>query len=81
MNDFTFNGDQEKWVACARTLQARITLNWAEVNGASAYTEALALAGGGVSDPTGAVIGNPFIKKEVMGKNQFGISFLKKIYM
>ena len=29
LNDFTFNGDQEKWIACARTLQARITLNWA----------------------------------------------------
>ena len=52
LNDFTFSGDQEKWVSCARTLQARIKLNWAEVNGLSAYAEALALAQQGISDPT-----------------------------
>ena len=60
LNDFTFSGNQEKWVSCARTLQARITLNWAEVNGAVAYTQALALAQQGISDPTGESDWKPF---------------------
>ena len=60
LNDFTFSGNQEKWVSCARTLQARITLNWAEVNGAAAYTQALALAQQGISDPTGESDWKPF---------------------
>ena len=60
LNDFTFSGNQEKWVSCARTLQARITLNWAEVNGAAAYTQALALAQQGINDPTGESDWKPF---------------------
>ena len=60
LNDFTFGGNQEKWISCARTLQARIKLNWAEVNGMSAYTEALALAEQGISDPTGDSDWKPF---------------------
>tara|TARA_Y100001970_G_scaffold293510_1_gene440839 strand:+ start:3063 stop:4478 length:1416 start_codon:yes stop_codon:yes gene_type:complete len=60
LNDFTFNGDQEKWISCAYTLQARIKLNWAEVNGVVAYTEALALAQKGISDPSGSGDWKPF---------------------
>ena len=60
LNDFSFNGDQEKWISCARTLQARITLNWAEVNGAEAYGQALALAEQGISDVSGAGDWRPF---------------------
>ena len=60
LNDFTFNGDQEKWTSCAYTLQARIKLNWAEVNGVVAYTEALALAQKGISDPSGSGDWKPF---------------------
>ena len=60
LNDFTFSGDQEKWISCARTLQARITLNWAEVNGAGAYSQALALAEQGISDASGAGDWRPF---------------------
>ena len=60
LNDFTFGGNQEKWISCARTLQARIKLNWAEVNGVPAYTEALALAEQGINDPTGEGDWKPF---------------------
>ena len=60
LNDFSFSGDQEKWISCARTLQARITLNWAEVNGAEAYGQALALAEQGISDVSGAGDWRPF---------------------
>jgi len=60
LNDFTFSGNQEKWMSCARTLQARITLNWAEVNGAEAYGQALALAEQGISDVSGASDWRPF---------------------
>ena len=60
LNDFTFSGNQEKWMSCARTLQARITLNWAEVNGTEAYGQALALAEQGISDVSGASDWRPF---------------------
>jgi len=60
LNDFTFSGNQEKWMSCARTLQARITLNWAEVNGAETYGQALALAEQGISDVSGASDWRPF---------------------
>ena len=60
LNDFSFSGNPQKWISCARTLQARITLNWAEVNGAAAYSQALALAEQGVGDPTGAADWKPF---------------------
>ena len=60
LNDFTFSGNQEKWMSCARTLQARITLNWAEVNGAETYGQALALAEQGISDVSGAGDWRPF---------------------
>ncbi len=53
LNDFTFDGDTEKWIRCANTLKARIRLNWAEVDGEVAYQEALVLAQGGILDPTG----------------------------
>ena len=78
LNDFTFNGDQEKWLACARTLQARITLNWAEVNGASAYAEALALAGGGVSDPTGSSDWKPFHQEGSDGEESIWHQFFEE---
>ncbi|MBO62612.1 MAG: hypothetical protein CMG33_03710 [Candidatus Marinimicrobia bacterium] len=54
LNDFTFDGDQTKWTAAARTLQARIRLNWAEVDGINAYQEALAYAEQGISEPSGS---------------------------
>ena len=82
LNDFTFSGDQEKWVSCARTLQARIKLNWAEVNGPSAYAEALALAQQGISDPTGAGDWRPFHRAGSDGEesiwNQF---FSENLYV
>ena len=54
LNDFTYAGDTQKWVSAARTLQARIRLNWAEVDGAIAYREALELALQGIYEPSGA---------------------------
>ena len=60
LNDFTFNGNQEKWISCARTLQARIILNWAKINWAEAYGQALALAEQGISDVSGAGDWRPF---------------------
>ena len=60
LNDFSFSGNPQKWISCAHTLQARITLNWAEVNGTAAYSQALALAEQGVGDPTGAGDWKPF---------------------
>ena len=53
INDFTFNGDRDKWISAARTLQARIRLNWAEVDGLTAYQEALEYANRGIADVTG----------------------------
>jgi len=53
INDFTFNGDTEKWISAARTLQARIRLNWAEVDGVAAYQEALEYANQGIADASG----------------------------
>ncbi len=53
LNDFTFDGDTERWIRCAKTLKARIRLNWAEVEGAAAYQEALLLAQNGILDPSG----------------------------
>ena len=78
LNDFTFNGDQEKWVACARTLQARITLNWAEVNGESAYAEALALASQGVTDPTGDGDWKPFHQEGSDGEESIWHQFFEE---
>ena len=60
LNDFTFNGDPNKWISCARTLQARIELNWAEVNGVEAYNKALSYAQEGVLDPSGAGDWKPY---------------------
>ena len=60
LNDFTFNGDPNKWISCARTLQARIELNWAEVNGIEAYNKALSYAQEGVLDPSGAGDWKPY---------------------
>ena len=54
LNDFTFDGDTEKWIRCARTLKARIRLNWAEVDGDVAYQEALVLAESGILDQSGS---------------------------
>ena len=54
LNDFTFSGDRSKWISAARTLQARIRLNWAEVDGLVAYQEALEYANQGISDVSGA---------------------------
>ena len=54
LNDFTYAGDTQKWVSAARTLQARIRLNWAEVDGTTAYQEALEFAQQGISEPSGA---------------------------
>ena len=53
LNDFTFDGDTEKWIRCAKTLKARIRLNWAEVDGEAAYQEALLLAQEGILDQSG----------------------------
>ncbi len=53
LNDFTFDGDTEKWIRCANTLKARIRLNWAEVDGEAAYQEALLLAQGGILEQSG----------------------------
>ena len=53
LNDFTFDGDTEKWIRCAKSLKARIHLNWAEVDGSLAYQEALSLAQGGILDQSG----------------------------
>jgi len=54
LNDFSFAGDQAKWIAAAHTLKARILLNWAEVDGITAYEEALLEAQSGIADPSGA---------------------------
>jgi len=53
LNDFTYGGVQAKWIAAAHTLKARIQLNWAEVDGAMAYENALASAQNGIADQSG----------------------------
>ncbi|MCF7826783.1 MAG: SusD/RagB family nutrient-binding outer membrane lipoprotein [Candidatus Marinimicrobia bacterium] len=54
LNDFSFNGNQSKWIAAAHTLRARILLNWAEVDGTTAYQAALNEAQNGIADESGA---------------------------
>ena len=60
LNDFTFNGDHNRWMSCAKTLQARIELNWAKVNGLEAYSKALSYAEEGILDPSGAGDWRPY---------------------
>ncbi len=50
--DMNFSGDVAKWTAVAHTLKARFYMHWAEVNGQSAYQNALAQAQQGIADPS-----------------------------
>jgi hypothetical protein len=51
--DFAFAGNGARWVAVARTLKARYYMHWAEVQGNTAYTAALAQAQQGVAANAG----------------------------
>ncbi len=50
--DFSFGGDRNMMIAAARTLKARILLNWAKVNSGN-YAQALAAAQNGISSVAG----------------------------
>jgi hypothetical protein len=50
VTDLAFGGDLGAWVAVANTLKARYHLHWAEVDGSSRYTAALASANQGILD-------------------------------
>ncbi len=51
--DFSFGGDAAAWIAVANTAKARLNMHWAEVDGASRYTAALAAAANGIATPAG----------------------------
>ena len=51
--DLNFSGNTARWIAVAHTLKARYYMHWAEVNGASAYTSALAEAAQGITSNAG----------------------------
>jgi len=53
-NDLVLGGDKAAWTKVAWTLKARYYMQTAESLGASAYTNAIAAATNGISDPTGA---------------------------
>jgi starch-binding outer membrane protein, SusD/RagB family len=48
-SDLVYGGDATKWVQAAHTLKARFFMHTAEVNGAAAYTSAIAEATNGIS--------------------------------
>lgn len=49
--DLIYGGDAQKWIEAAHTLKARLWLHVAEVEGQSAYANALAQAQQGISTP------------------------------
>ncbi|HUP53734.1 MAG TPA: SusD/RagB family nutrient-binding outer membrane lipoprotein [Longimicrobiales bacterium] len=51
--DRNFAGNVARWAAVAYTLKARFHMHWAEVNGATAYSAALAAAANGVQTTAG----------------------------
>src|SRR5690349_682730 len=53
-NDLVLGGNKAAWTKVAWTLKARYYMQTAESLGASAYTNAIAAAANGISDPTGA---------------------------
>ena len=53
-NDLVLGGDKAAWAKVAWTLKARYYMQTAESLGASAYTNAIAAATNGISDPSGA---------------------------
>ena len=78
LNDFTFNGDTQKWVSAARTLQARIRLNWAEVDGVEAYQEALNFAQLGISESSGSGDWRPFHQSGSDGEESIWYQFFNE---
>ncbi len=48
-SDLVYAGDRVKWIQAANTLKARYFMHTAEVDGATAYTAAIAAAGAGIS--------------------------------
>lgn len=51
--DLNFAGNAARWIAVARTLKARYYMHWAEVQGNTAYTAALAQAQQGITTNAG----------------------------
>lgn len=52
-SDLVYGGDATKWIAAAHTLKARFFMHTAELNGAPAYTAAIAEANLGISGTAG----------------------------